>query len=101
MKYRLRDVIDSLEFDELQRMKKDVESGGFHLKKFLDEKIKEETKKHERICANCNCTIDPYSTNNFTLLFGPDDFLKKATFCGPDCMEYFLRDLKEIKRVRN
>jgi hypothetical protein len=27
-------------------MKKDIEAGGFHLKKFLDENIKEQEKKH-------------------------------------------------------
>lgn len=99
MKYRLREVIDSLEFDELVKMKKDVEQGGFHLKQFLDKKIKEQEKKHEQYCSNCSAELKPESTNNFTLVFGPDDFRKKASFCGLDCLEYFLKELKHIKGV--
>jgi hypothetical protein len=101
MKYRLRDVIDSLEFDELVKMKKDIEAGGFHLKRFVEDKIKEEEKKHDAFCANCSAKINPGSTTTFTLIFGPDDFKKKATFCGQDCLEYFLSELKQMKKVMN
>lgn len=101
MKYRLREVIDSLEFDELVKMKKDLEAGGFHLKRFLDSKIKEEEKGHEQYCSTCSTELNPKNTNNFTLVFGPEDFRKKASFCGVDCLEYFLKELKQIKKVRN
>ena len=99
MKYRLRDVIDSLEFDELIKMKKDLEYGGHHLKTFVDIKIDEEKRKHSLVCSVCTNQIKPESTNNYTLTFGPESFLKKASFCGIDCLENFIDDLKKIKKV--
>jgi hypothetical protein len=99
VKYRLREIIDSIEFDELVKMKNDLDAGGFHLKSFVEHKIKEEEKKHDLYCATCSNKIDPSSVNNFTLIFGPDDFRKKATFCGIDCLEYFLKEIKQMKRV--
>ena len=101
MKYRLKEIIDSLEFDELVRMKKDLEAGGFHLKKFLDIKIKDEERKHEQYCSTCSAELKPNSTNNFTIVFGPEDFRKKESFCGIDCLEYFLKELKQIKKVKH
>ena len=99
MKYKLRDVVESLEYDELMKMNADLEHGGFHLKKFLKQKISEIEHQHEQSCSNCSALLDPNNTNNFTLVFGPHDFRKKASFCGIDCMEYFLLELKQIKKV--
>lgn len=99
MKYRLRDVINTLEYDELLKIKNDLDNGGFHLKQFIDTKIKEIEKEHEQFCSNCSSALNPNSTNNFTLIFGPHDFRKKTSFCGMDCMEYFLKELKQIKKV--
>jgi hypothetical protein len=99
MKYKLREVIDSLDYNEMVKMRKDIDAGGFHLKKFLDSKIKEQEKAHDTSCANCFSELDPNRTNNFTLVFGPHDFRKKASFCGVDCLEYFLKELKKMKEV--
>ncbi|MBD3163681.1 hypothetical protein GF323_00605 [Candidatus Woesearchaeota archaeon] len=99
MKYRLREVIDNLDFNELVKMKKDIEHGGFHLRQFLDKKITEREKEHEEFCAICSSKLDSRRTNNFTLIFGPDDFRKKASFDGIDCLEYFINDLKKMKKV--
>ena len=75
-KYRLRDVMDSLDHDELLKIKKDLDAGGLHLKRFVHEKIKENERKHETYCAVCASKLDPYSTSTFTLVFGPADFKK-------------------------
>ena len=101
MKHKLREIIDSLETDELLKMRRDIEAGGFHLKRFIDVKIKDQQKKHEKYCTTCSSELDPNNTNNFTLIFGPDDFRKKASFCGLDCLGYFLKELKQIKKVRH
>ena len=66
----MRDVIDSLDHEELVKIKKDLEAGGLHLKSFVQQKIKEKQKEHERYCATCANRIDPYSTTSFTLVFG-------------------------------
>jgi len=99
MKYRLREVMDALEYEELLKMKQDLESGGFHLKRFLGEKLREQEKTHLEQCSNCHADLQPSSTNNLTLVFGPDDFRKKASFCGFDCLEHFIKELKGIYKV--
>src|SRR3989338_6325808 len=76
--YRLRDVVDSLDFNELVKMQQDLASGGFHLRKFLDKVISEKKNLHADHCATCSAPLTPTSRHNFTLVFGPDDFRKKA-----------------------
>lgn len=98
MKKRLRDIIDSLDYYELLRIKKDLNDGGFHLKNFLDAHITEREKDHFAVCAVCANEIDSESTQIFTLLFGPVGFKKKATFCGKDCLEYFLGNLENMRK---
>lgn len=99
MKARLRDIVQNLEHEDLVKMMKDIDvTGGIHLKNLLKAQIKENEKQHEQFCSTCAGKLDPNSTNNFTLIFGPDDFKKKASFCALDCMEYFLENLKKIKK---
>jgi len=97
-KYKLRDVIENLDHEELIKMKKDIDAGGLHMKKFLQQKIKENEHKHDQYCVVCVSKIDPYKTSNYTLVFGPSDFKKKATFCALDCLKYFLQNLEQIKK---
>jgi len=99
MDKRLRDVIDAIDYYELLRMKKDLESGGHHLKQFLGEEIKKRQMMHQVLCSVCGTDIDPYSTSTSTLMFGPDDFKKKATFCGKDCLEYFIKNMEGMKKA--
>ena len=96
--YRFKEFLDSLEHYELVKLKQDIEKGNINLAKAIQNKIKELEKQHATTCATCSNTLDPYNTNNYTLIFGPDDFRKKASFCGLDCLEYFLIKLKQIKR---
>ena len=92
---RFEDVMDILDYNELMRFKSDLDSGAMAIKKLLEEKIKRKLKEHEKICATCSNNLNFYKTNNYTLMFGPDDFKKKASFCGLDCLEYFIIKLKE------
>ena len=98
MKRRFAEVVDMIDFNELVNMKRDIDKGGMEIEKIIAQKIKDELKKHNVYCSICNAKIDPYSTSNFTLIFGPDDLKKKATFCALDCMEYFLENLKDLRR---
>ena len=97
MSRRFEEVIDILDYNELMRFKNDLDSGAITLKKLVEEKIKKKLKEHEKICATCSSSLNFYNTNNYTLLFGPDDFKKKASFCGLDCLEYFIIKLKDMK----
>ena len=98
--YRLKEFLDSLEHYELVRLRQDLEKGTLDIGKALQEKIKEQEKKHTTYCTTCSNVLDPYNTNNYTLIFGPEDFRKKGSFCGLDCLEYFLAKLKQIKKVK-
>jgi hypothetical protein len=98
MMCRFVEFLSSLEHYELVKLKQDLEKGSIDIAKAVQEKIIEHERKHTKICATCSNELDPYSTSNYTLLFGPSDFLKKASFCGLDCLEYFLVRLKQIKR---
>jgi len=96
--YRLKQFLGMLEHHELVDLKQQIEKGSLDLSKEIRAKIKDYQKKHEKYCGTCSNDIDPYNTNSYTLLFGPEDFKKKASFCGLDCLEYFLISLKELKK---
>ena len=97
MSRKFEEVFEVLDYGELMRFKSDLDSGAITLKKLLEEKIKSKLKEHEKVCAICSNQLDFYKTNNYTLVFGPDDFKKKASFCGLDCLEYFILKLKNMK----
>ena len=97
MSRKFEDVVDVLDYNELMRFKTDLDSGAIAIKKLLEERIKKKLKEHERLCATCSNTLNFYRSSNYTLIFGPDDFKKKASFCGLDCLEYFIIKLKELK----
>ena len=96
MEMRFKDLINNLDHDELLSLRKDLQGGAVTIKKIIDGKIKENEKGKERYCAVCDKKMDIYSAN-YTLLFGPDDFKKRASFCAIDCLEYFINYLKDLK----
>ena len=98
MRLTFRQLVDNLDYDELIKIKRDLDSGGVHIKRLINFKIKEKELAHKKECANCGRPIDPFSTSNYTVIFGPEDFKKKATFCAYDCMKYFMDSLQEQKR---
>ena len=93
---KLKEVIEGLDYDELIKVKRELKNPS-KFKKMISEQIKKNEKEHEKICAVCQANIIPESVYNYTLIFGPDDFKKKATFCAIDCLEYFLNNLKKTK----
>ena len=97
MSRKFEEVFEILDYNELMRLKNDLDSGAITVKKLLQDKIKAMLKEHEKVCAICSNNLDFYKTNNYTLVFGPDDFKKKASFCGLDCLEYFVLKLKDMK----
>jgi len=96
--YRFTKFLSSLEHYELVRIKKQLETGDLDIEKEVQGYIKDLEKKHATDCVTCSNTLDTYNTNNYTLVFGPDDFRKKASFCGLDCLEYFFIKLKQMKQ---
>jgi len=93
----IRELINYLDYKELLKLQYDLKHGGVHLKKLVEQRIKELESSPKKYCAGCGREIDPSSPTTQTLIFGPPDFKKKATFCAQDCLEYFLNELKTLK----
>ena len=96
---KMEEAIAELEFNELIRLKKDLDKGGLDLRKTLQQRIRYKESLHENHCHTCLGEIDRYSRNSFTLIFGTHDFRKKASFCATDCMQYFLKQLPQGTKV--
>jgi hypothetical protein len=99
MKRRFKEVVELLDYKELLRMKDDLNKGGDSIRILVENKIKEEIRKHNEFCAVCSSKIEPESETRFTLAFGPDEMGKKVSFCAVDCLQYFLSGLKKAKEV--
>jgi len=94
MKFKVREILDSIEEQDLYKLQADLEKGGIYLKKLVGDRLKQLENTKMRQCTTCGHDIaDKQST--YTLLFGPEDFKKKASFCEMDCLEYFLAGLKK------
>jgi hypothetical protein len=92
---RLAKVINELDNEELALLKKDLDEGN--ISRLIAQKIKESHESSwNRVCPVCQ---SPIKEESMTLMFGPKDLRKKASFCAPDCLEYFLHMLKE--QVKN
>jgi hypothetical protein len=95
MKFKVRDIVDSIDENDLYKMQADLSKGGLFLKKIVDDKLKSMQNEKRGFCSTCGQSLDEkYKT--YTILFGPEDFKKKASFCELDCLEYFLAGLKKI-----
>ena len=97
MKRRLREIVGLLEYDELIRMKDDLNKGGDSIRILVDNKIKEEVKKRNEFCVVCSNKVESESQTRFTLTVGPDEPERKVSFCAIDCLEYFISELKKVK----
>ncbi len=96
-KKKVKDILDVLSYEELLKIRRDLENGGYHLLKLVKSRIKAIELSHKRYCSYCGAEIDENSISTYTLVFGPYDFKKKATFCGMDCMISFLDNLSSMK----
>jgi hypothetical protein len=92
---KLAKLIESLDEEDLKLIKKDLEAGNVErlIRKKLEEKKETDFNK---VCPVCQSQI---GDEGLTLIFGPADFRKKASFCALDCMEYFLDKIKQDKKV--
>jgi hypothetical protein len=94
---RLFELVKSLDEDNLRILKSDIDAGSPVLKQIVTTHLRS-MQRSEKICAGCNNELD--ETNSFTLIFGPSDFRKKASFCAEDCLVYFLAQLNQLKNKK-
>ncbi len=91
---KIREGIANLNYNELKILEIDLKKGAPTVKTIIKNRIKQIESQDTGLCAGCG-NVENLS---YTLIFGPDDFKKKASFCGLDCLEYFLEQLKEINK---
>lgn len=100
MKKRFREAVDDIQYEDLVKVRKDLESGGHHLKALVDSKIKEIEREEVKMCAVCGTPINPHFIDDYSLVFGRYDFKKRAFFCGLDCLDFFIAKLKDKEKDR-
>jgi len=100
MKYRIKEILESIDEDDLYKMQSDLSNGGIFLKKLVDLKLKQLEATKKGFCTTCGeQLVSKYTT--YTVIWGPEDFKKKASFCEMDCLEYFLAGLRKINNRIN
>ncbi|MBU1201128.1 MAG: hypothetical protein KJ583_01810 [Nanoarchaeota archaeon] len=82
-------LIEKLTIEELTELKRIIKEGM--VEKLIENKL-EKFKNNNKICPVCNTQIED---NGLTLIFGPTDFRKKATFDAADCLEYFISKIRK------
>jgi hypothetical protein len=93
---KLLRMLGGLEYNELQRLYKDLHSGAYLMKHLVAKKINDLETKDRPMCASCNKNIQSEREEVYTLLFG-NNIKKKASFCGMDCLNGFLEQIKRDK----
>ena len=87
-------IINSLDYKELKAIQKDLAEGN--MGKLIAEKIFNIEKSigvDDKVCPTCENKINEKEAH-YTLIFGPVDFKKKASFCGHDCLTFFIDKIK-------
>ena len=92
---RLKNTLSKMDDLELFELKKDLGSENSDFYNLINKEIKKRQTEHKKICATCGAELK--GINQFTLMFGPEGFKKRASFCGIDCLEEFLEKLRENK----
>lgn len=100
MKHKFKEFLEGLEYSELILLGKQIKEKGSEIRNVLDNHIDVTERINARICATCGNQLNPNTTKNLTLHFGPDDFKKKASFCAFDCLDFFLSQLKQMEMKR-
>lgn len=98
---KMLEIINCLEYKDLLELQKEFSTAGKStIKNMITAKVKEIEQKDNRQCATCGESIRPEILDTLTLLFGPKDFKKKASFCALDCLEYFFVKLRKLSEHR-
>lgn len=94
---KFKDFINHLDLYELQRLKNTILNNSVKITELIDKEIKKYEFEKSSYCAVCGTRIEK-EDYNYTLIFGPEDFKKKASFCEKDCMEYFMNNISKNQR---
>ena len=101
MKYEfgMKELLESLAYDDLLRLRYDIANDASYLQQLVNTQIARIEHTPKKVCAACTQSIDSTQDSVQTLLFGPTDFKKKASFCSQDCLELFLFKLRKQTQI--
>jgi hypothetical protein len=95
---RLIGIINSMNYRELKEIQKDLAEGNIgKLIKARIDSIEKTLGYNEKVCATCGNSLTEENIR-YSLVFGPSDFRKRASFCGNDCLSFFMEKLKQQER---
>ncbi len=97
MEMMIRNLLETMGHHDLVSLRQNVQKGNFNFNTLLKNTITMKENENVKYCSMCGNDLEPQSTSNYTIMFGPEGFKKKASFCALDCMEFFVGKLKEIK----
>lgn len=96
----MKKLLSGLEYEDLQKLRRDLDSGAYLMKHVLNSKINELETSHRKICASCNAALKEGQEDIYSLVFGKN-IKKKASFCGLDCLQEFVSNLQPQAKNMN
>ncbi|MEM4755582.1 MAG: hypothetical protein QW594_00435 [Candidatus Woesearchaeota archaeon] len=94
---RMKKIIQDLDYEELAALQKDLQRPVPQFSKMIEQELQLRQKNHGKVCVTCGQELQLESKENYTLLFGPQSLKKQASFCGFDCLVYFLGKIKQYQ----
>lgn len=96
-------MIENADYASLTMLKDKISAGRFNIVDFINRRIREIEMSHSKCCPVCGNDILAESASNYTMIFGPESFKRKASFCAVDCLSYFIEHMKkdEKNRIQN
>ena len=96
---KVRQALEKLAYTDLVSLQKDLFNGGTKVRTLVTECIRELEEAETLICSTCGNKVSRKQAENFTLVFGPSEMKKKASFCALDCLQYFFNSMKELSKT--
>ena len=90
---KLARLIEGMPHSDLIKLQKDLKAGN--LDRLINQRLDDISPTKARFCPVCSADIN--GNDNRTLVFGPAELRQKASFDGPDCLIYFLDQIKREK----
>ncbi len=90
---KLSNLISGMNYRDLRAIEKDLYEGN--IARLIQTRRKGIENLHgEKTCPTCGNNVKEIEAP-FTLIFGNADFKKKASFCGLDCLNFFVKKLEK------
>ena len=90
MKELLSAMVAGASYEELLQLQGELQNGWLH--SAVEGRISQ-FENPMGVCPICERAVDEDA--DIVLHFGPQGLRKKARFCGQDCLEYFLAEMRQ------